>query len=64
MTDHRNSNPEDATDFVPTCRFLDNCDRLLIPGGCDTCDFLNPDLPKDEDGEPYGIAVKVEYPTA
>jgi hypothetical protein len=52
----RNSNPDDAWDFVPTCRFMGHCDRLLIPGGCDTCDFNNRDLLHDEDGEPLRVS--------
>lgn len=56
MTNHRSSNPEDATDFVPTCRFMDSCDRLLDPYDCDSCDFNNPDLLRDEDGEPLRVS--------
>jgi len=51
---NHNSNP--WWDYVePECRWAPQCHRLLIPGGCDQCDFMNPDLPRNEDGEPYSI---------
>lgn len=56
MAYNRNSNPGDATDSVPTCRFIDSCNRLFISGGCDTCDYKSPDLLRDEDGEPLRIS--------
>lgn len=55
-----NSNPDEVWDFVPTCRFMENCARLLLPGGCDTCDYTNPDLLRDEDGEPLRISDRPE----
>lgn len=54
MTDdhlHTNHNDNHAWDSVPECPWIPQCDLLLLPGGCDSCDFMNPDLPRDEDGE-------------
>lgn len=62
MSYNRNSNPEDAWDFVPVCRYLPQCHLLRTPGGCDRCDYTNPDLLHDEDGEPFGIPDRPQYP--
>lgn len=51
--DHLHTNHDDNRGWacVPECPWIPQCDLLLLPGGCDTCDFMNPDLPRDEDGE-------------
>lgn len=54
-SDNREPNPDDASDLLPTCRWMENCELILEPDGCSTCDFMNPDLPRDEDGEPYDL---------
>ena len=46
--------PNPYWDFVePECRWAPQCRRLLLPGGCDECESLNPnpDLAWYEDGE-------------
>ena len=40
---------------VPECQWMPQCDLLLIPGGCDSCDFMRDDILWDEDGEPIVI---------
>lgn len=49
------SNPEDAWDFIPVCRYHPSCGRLLIPGGCDRCDCREEGLQHDERGEPCHV---------
>ena len=49
------SDPEDAWDYLPVCRFHPSCDRLRIPGGCDRCDCMREDVLRDEDGEIIAI---------
>ena len=44
--------PECALDFVPTCRWNDSCELLMVRDGCSTCDFTR-NVPRDEDGEFY-----------
>lgn len=53
--ENRNSNPDDAWDFVRVCRYHENCNRLLVPGGCDACDCMREDVLRDEDGEIIAI---------
>lgn len=60
-SENRNPYPDEVWDLVPTCRFMDNCDQLLI--GCNTCDYMNPDLLRDEDGEPLRVSEHPEFPT-
>lgn len=58
--------PNHSWDYVePECRWAPQCHPLLIPGGCEECESLNPnpDLPRDEDGEPYSVPDALKYPT-
>jgi len=53
MSFDRPSNPDDAWDFIPVCRYEPGCTRLLDPHGCDTCDCREDHLLHDERGEPF-----------
>ena len=44
--------PEFFSDFVPTCRWNDNCELLMVRDGCTACDFKRP-MSRNEDGDPY-----------
>lgn len=55
MKDNPTSNPDDADDFIPVCRYHPSCDRLRIPGGCDRCECREEGLRHDERGEPYHV---------
>jgi hypothetical protein len=49
--------PNPWWDYVePECRWVPQCRRLLIPGGCDDCEYLRNDVLRDEDGDPWVIA--------
>lgn len=63
--DHLHTNHEDSRSWysIPECPWIPQCDLLLLPGGCDACDFMNPDLPRDEDGELLDIPDDPECPT-
>lgn len=62
MSFNQNSNG-DANPFrdsVPECRWVSQCHLLLEPHGCDHCDHNNPDLLRDEDGEPLRVTIHPE----
>lgn len=41
MDDSHTDQPTHSFDLLKVCRWLDNCEQLLIPGGCGTCEFTH-----------------------
>ncbi len=39
MSHSHDSKLYSSFDFLPVCRWLDTCEQLLIPRGCETCEF-------------------------
>lgn len=64
--DHQNSdidvNSIRDIDAAPECQWIPQCDLLLIPGGCVTCDYMRDDVLWDEDGELIAILDEPQDP--